>query len=152
MYRVIFLLMSAGVLTACGPRHSALSEADLTAIAQLRTEFVEGTLARDFDRVLAAHAEDAVWMLPNAPQLVGKAAIRASLEAGPPPTSFVMTPGRTEGGDVAYERGTYVYSAVVGADTVSESGKYLVILRRQTDNSWLIAVDIWNSDAPAPSM
>lgn len=150
MRTLVFTAALLTALTACGPRHDVLSEADLAAIAQLRTDFVEVTLARDFDGVLASRAEDAVWMPPNAPLLVGKAKIRAFLEAGPTPTAFVLTPGRTEGGDVAYERGRYAYSTVIGADTVSESGKYLVILRRQADNSWRIAVDIWNTDAPAP--
>jgi ketosteroid isomerase-like protein len=29
-----------------------------------------------------------------------------------------------------------------------ESGKYVVILQKQPDGSWLVVVDIWNSDLP----
>jgi uncharacterized protein (TIGR02246 family) len=50
-------------------------------------------------------------------------------------------------GDVAIEVGQYEIQ--VGSDVV-DNGTYLVVHRRQPDGSWLMGIDIWNSDRPAP--
>jgi ketosteroid isomerase-like protein len=50
-------------------------------------------------------------------------------------------------GDVAIEVGQYEIQ--VGPD-VADNGTYLVVHRRQSDGSWLMGIDIWNSDRPAP--
>jgi hypothetical protein len=34
---------------------------------------------------------------------------------------------------------------------VRETGKYIELLRRDTDGKWRSTYGIWNSDAPAPS-
>jgi ketosteroid isomerase-like protein len=48
--------------------------------------------------------------------------------------------------------GTYTMTIVPpGAPgPVNDSGKYVEVRRKQSDGSWLIAVDIFNSDLPAP--
>ena len=33
---------------------------------------------------------------------------------------------------------------------VVEQGEYLTIFKKQPDGTWLIAIDIWNSDLPLP--
>jgi ketosteroid isomerase-like protein len=33
---------------------------------------------------------------------------------------------------------------------ITDSGKYLVLLSKQADGSWLISAVIWNSDMPLP--
>ena len=40
----------------------------------------------------------------------------------------------------------------IGGDgeAVTESDKFLVILRKQADGSWLFTHEIWNSDQPLP--
>jgi ketosteroid isomerase-like protein len=46
--------------------------------------------------------------------------------------------------DVAVEEGQYEMR--VGADVV-DTGKYVVVHRRQPDGGWRIGLDIWNSDS-----
>ena len=36
-------------------------------------------------------------------------------------------------------------------ESIRDTGKYIEIRRKQQDGSWLIAIDIWNSDLPLPS-
>jgi ketosteroid isomerase-like protein len=144
---------------SCAPARDALTDADIQAIHQIGQEFAQAVAAHDFDRAVALHTEDAVWMNPNAPAAVGADALKRSFEAGPRALTFTITPIHTEGiGPLAYDRGSYEYRGLVGADTIAERGKYLEVLRRHPDGSWRIAVDIWNSDempmapamAPAP--
>jgi uncharacterized protein (TIGR02246 family) len=143
--------MVAGLVMGCASGDDRLSEADVAAIRAIEQEFAQASIARDFDRVLAQRTDDIVWMPPNSPALVGKDAVRQALEANPPASGFVITSEQTEGSDdLAYDRGTYVYSVVVGTDTVNEGGKYLQILRRQPDGSWRLAVEIWNANQPPP--
>lgn len=47
-------------------------------------------------------------------------------------------------GDLAYEVGTY---AVAEADP-PELGKFVNVLKRQSDGTWKVAVSIFNSDKP----
>ena len=49
-------------------------------------------------------------------------------------------------GNVAIEVGTW---EMVPPDNKRETGKFVVIWRRDKKD-WKLAVDIWNSDAPAP--
>ena len=52
-------------------------------------------------------------------------------------------------GNLAYERGvSTVTIQPEGGPERTERGKYLVVLTRQADGSWKLAVDIWNSDSP----
>ncbi len=57
-------------------------------------------------------------------------------------------------GDLTYERytGRWTVTPKDGSDAVEQAFKGIHILRRQTDGSWKIARDIWNSDEPLPGM
>ena len=68
-------------------------------------------------------------------------------------TQFTIPPTEIDGrGDLAYVRGTYAMTIMPeGApEPIREIGKYVVILQKQPDGSWLVVVDIWNSDLPLP--
>ncbi len=149
---VTALLLAACLATGCDREgEDMLTDADVTAIRQIGQDHARATLAGETDRILAMRADDIVWMPPNAPIVSGKDAVRQFLAASPPAVGFTITPRHTEGSaDLAYDRGAYVYSMVVEGDTVHDTGKYLVVLRRQPDNSWLIAAEMWSSDAPPP--
>ena len=52
-------------------------------------------------------------------------------------------------GNLGYVRGvSTVTIQPEGGQEMINKGKYLVILKRQADDSWKVAVDIWNSDSP----
>ena len=36
------------------------------------------------------------------------------------------------------------------AEWETDSGKYVVVWKKQDDGNWRLHVDIWNSDLPAP--
>jgi uncharacterized protein (TIGR02246 family) len=151
------VLVLALVSTACqAPAQEAgpLSEADVAAIRSLGAALDEAALASDWGALAELLTEDAVFMPPNGPAVEGRAAIQEWIES----TGLVMTEHtfaftHVDGhGDVAYGRANYTETFTVGgvATAFEDAGKVLGILRRQPDNSWLIAVWCWNSDLPLP--
>jgi ketosteroid isomerase-like protein len=100
-------------------------------------------------------AEDAVWWVPDAPAIEGRAAIRAATEPDPgiAVQEFTVTSLEIDGyGDLAFDRGAFTYTVVSeGAEEpITFIGKYVVIARKQEDGAWLWTLNIWNTDAPMP--
>jgi ketosteroid isomerase-like protein len=155
------VLLAALVLavagTACQPpaqEVAGLSEEDAAAIESTVASFVQSALANNFAQWPALHTEDAVCLPPNQPAVKGRAAIQSWGEAFSL-TDLTITLLEIDGRDgLAYGRSTYSYSGVVAVEgtavPVTDSGKGMVVLRKQADGSWLIAVNIWNSDLPLP--
>jgi len=70
-------------------------------------------------------------------------------------TAFTITPIQIEGTDgLAFDRGTWSMTATAEGmpEPIVDTGKYVMVLRRQEDGSWLWTVGIWNSDLPLPTM
>jgi len=140
--------------TACQPpaqEAGTLSEEDIGAIEGIIQQYVQAMLAKDLNAWTDLWTEDAVMMPPNSPALEGREAIIQDLMAGPAPTEFVLDVLDIDGaGDVAYVRGTYSITMTVAGvpEPVRDEGKYLSILMRQPDATWLFSVDTWNSDLP----
>jgi len=146
------LLGVAPLFWACGA--TAIRPADIDAIDSVRTAYVDAIKSGDAAAVLALYTDDIVEMPPNMPVRDGKSDVEAAAGTDPRPTSFSLTPVETNGvGNLAYDRGTYAASMMVeGMDEpMTDMGKYLVLLRKQPDGSWLISEVIWNSDLPVPA-
>ncbi len=157
--RRMILPLILGVVPACQPAAAPLSEADVAALRSLDTSYAEAILNEDADAIAALYAEDAVEMPPNAPANVGREAIRAwyatAVFAAADYDDFAITPGEIDGvNGLAFNRGSYAFTTVSPGMTepVTTTGKYLVIARKQPDGSWLWTADIWNADAPQPSI
>jgi len=139
------------------PEAGLLSHEDIAAIrSSTEQDVVEATLAGDWSRFAAGFTEDAIRMPPNEPLHQGRGVIRQWAEANWGPlslTEFAMTVQDVDGlGDLAYAWGTYAATVAVPAvpEPVKDIGKFLVILRKQDDNQWLVSVAMFNSDMPPP--
>ncbi len=140
------------VLAACQPQVGPLTDADVAAIERALQSFQDAALAGDFATAVESYAEDAVFLPPDAPVYEGREAEIEHLESGPPVVSFSWNAVDVDGvGDLAYARGPYSVSVLLGADTVSMQGKWLGIFRRQPDGVWRMSHEIWNLDHPMPS-
>jgi ketosteroid isomerase-like protein len=131
----------------------ALSDEDVAAIKTAHDAYGQTMISKDWAALIAMHTEDAVIMPPNMPLIQGREAIQAWNEASPPITAFNLTCVEIDGrGDLAYVRGVYTLTMELkGApQPIQDTGKFLDILQKQEDGSWLIAVDIFNSDLPQP--
>ena len=132
-----------------------VSQEDIGKINEVTEAFAKAALARDWAAMAALYVDDAVLNPPNSPGVKGRAAIRAWMEQSfPPLTSFKATNVKVDGqGDLAYVLGVYSMTiAPPGAPApINDTGKYVEIRRKQPDGKWLIAVDMFSSDLPAPS-
>jgi len=145
-----------GLVVACQPGAAPLTDADVATIRALGDVYVEAVIAADADAVAESYADDATEMPPNEPAVTGREAIRekyvAGFSYGVSSVEFTMTSQEIDGlGCLAYDRGTWTWSGVLPGMTepVSDTGKYLSIVRRQDDGTWLYTDVIWNSDTPA---
>ncbi len=154
MKNIFQSVMSLIVLTlsACqqsGP--AALTKADITAIEATSKAYLKAVLDGDWDAVAATYTEDAMIMPPNSPVVKGRANIKKYFEGFPPISEISAENVEVVGQeDIAYVRGTYkVAIAVEGAEPVTDFGKFVDILRKQPDGTWLFHRDISNSDLAA---
>jgi uncharacterized protein (TIGR02246 family) len=124
---------------------AAIREAIRQAYRGLEEAFFRG----DAEAMSMVYAEDAEWLVPEAPPIKGRQAIAQTWK------HIVGNGGNTlrvevrevqEAGEWAYEIGAFTATAADGS--VLNSGKYIVIWRIQPDGSWKTHRDIFNWDIP----
>jgi len=154
-----FALIAGLTLAACQPRDTdtaADAQHGTPDFAMMNEAYAAATNAGDAEALGMLYAVDAVSMPPNAPPLVGRAAIIADA-AEDFATMTANLNSSSEGhylmGDMAVDWGTYVFTGVLedSGIAITEAGKYVAIWKSQPDGSWQIMRDIWNSNTP-PTM
>ena len=154
VHQILGSLLIATMAAGCGAEAAItgapLSSAAEADIRQSTADFVTAALANDADALASLYTEDALFMPPNEPAVVGRDAIRTRLAADTY-QAFTLQVSSVEGrGDLAYSRGTYTIRFQPGneGDFIDDTGKWLVVHRKQADGSWLTLTDIYNSDEP----
>ena len=142
------------IITACNQSSktpSTLSEEDKAAIKAIAEKDSTLVMTRNWSELVGEYTTDAVRMPPNMPAVVGKDAIRKFMDGYPPIKKFNFHMIDMQGdGSLAYIRANYNISFMVSDSTeVSDTGKILVVLKKQSDGSWMRVADAWNSDLPA---
>jgi len=104
--------------------------------------------------VAQRYTASARLMPPNSEILEGRDAIEAfgkeMLATGAQLSFSLLTVHETS--DVCAAVGTYEMTIPVpGEESQQDRGKYIEVWTRQSDGSWLIADDIFNSSLPAPT-
>jgi uncharacterized protein (TIGR02246 family) len=126
--------------------------ADEAAIRAASAAWSQAATAKDLDKSISFYADDAVQLPNKAPAAKGKENIRKNwvpLLAAPGPglswqTSSVEV---ARSGDIAYETGTYDFVTTDKKGKSSdEKGKFVVVWKKQNDNSWKVVVDTDNPD------
>ena len=128
--------------------------ADQARIRAILEAYRSAWLANDAEGVLRLFTADAVLMPHHGVEpVVGKPAARAFWfpTEGPPTTVTAFTQTIDEignSGDLAYVRGHSKVEWTTGqgpeAKRAGNAGTNLTLLKRQTDGSWLIAVQMWD--------
>ena len=149
-------VISTILLLACTGWRQGSEQDAVEAINRLQKEVDETIVRGDTEHYLTLLADDAVLMPPNAPVVVGKDAIRKWSQE----MSKLFRIDRyaqiddevVVNGNWAFRRATYNWSltSLASGKSLRDSGKFIIIYRRQPDGSWRVARDIWNSDTQAP--
>lgn len=104
--------------------------------------------------VAALYAEDATLLPPNSEMIQGRQGIQdywsAGIQMGLKDISLT-TVSVGGSGDTAYEIGKYSLTIQPpGQEGMTDSGKYLVVWKKQADGTWMLHADTWNSSMPMP--
>jgi uncharacterized protein (TIGR02246 family) len=131
---------------------AALSDEDVAAIKTAHDTYVQAMLAGGFEATIEFFTEDAI-LIAKGPMIQGKEAIKEAFEAfskaSPTITTYNLTLAEIDGrDDLAFVRGIVSMTMEVEGTTepIEATGKFLEILRKQEDGSWLIAIDFHISD------
>jgi ketosteroid isomerase-like protein len=140
------------MVSACAPKVN--DPADVQAIKDTCPAFDKAWNAGNAQAVvMGSYTNDAMRMEPFQPALVGNDTIRASIQKY---FDQFSEDGRSVAedvrvsGDLAVARGTYEGKASpkAGGDSVQFKGKWVGAYQRQSDGSWKLFWDIFNSDLP----
>lgn len=135
------------------PRSATPAEAVVVRdFAQILVNALE---SRDLDRVASFFADDAVLMLPSAPQAVGDLEVRAlwaglinAAGFGLKLESFKTDASRDI--DMASDLGAYTLSGAAPGRAAPERGRYLMVWRR-TGVQWKVIAAMFTATAPQAS-
>ncbi|RPI75360.1 MAG: SgcJ/EcaC family oxidoreductase [Ignavibacteriales bacterium] len=128
-------------------------DSDLKAkIQQMNDKMIEDMMNENDEAMLALYTDDAISLPSYQPMLKGKAAIMEShkkdKESGFKMNDMTLTTMEVwSSGDLAYEIGTYTIDfSMPGMEDMKDNGKYLTVWQKQSDGSWKVKADTWNTD------
>jgi ketosteroid isomerase-like protein len=134
-----------------------LSEPDKDAIRQVVEEAARTVLppVSDLDAyVKLYYAEDARVLPPNHAAVTGREAIAALYRSSGPIQEYKLTILAIDGrNDLAYVHSAYQITTTPpgAAEPVGDRGKGVEIWKKRRDGTWKVALDVFNSDLPAPA-
>ena len=158
MTRFVLVALLVSAFVACSSRSRDTRTADELAIRDTDSATLKAAQANDIAKVADNYAEDAVWLPPNAPMETGREAIRAGWSRLLTLPSFKIDWRITKldvsrSGDMAYT--VYAYQMTFqrpDGSRLNDHGKDLVVWKKQSDASWKMIAESFNSDLAAPSM
>jgi ketosteroid isomerase-like protein len=157
IHRTLLVVAMAAVCAAChspAPASSSTTPADDPAAHRAHEAYVAAINSNNVDTLLGVLTDDVVFLAPQEPVMVGKAAVRPWLEAyvkaykthwDKKVEEFVVD------GEWAFERYSYksTDTPVGGGPVVSDTGWGLLIYHHDADGTWRVARDAWGTDHPA---
>ena len=150
---LILAAFSAINLSACASSPAAFSDTDRRSIRAAIADFTDAINKGDFARAAGWYSEDGVTMPPNAPAVQGRAAIQQNFAYFGRVQSFSQPVVEVDGvGDLAYARVNYdlTFTPPGAASSISDKGKVLIVMRKQSDGNWRTIRGMYNSNLPAP--
>ncbi len=132
------------------------AEADIAAIKEVLNQYAVACNTGDFDLWISLWADDGVQMPPDENSVIGKEQIREANKPGFDQMNLDIAITSIEDvkvyGDLGLTRCTYTLKVTPksGGETINAmpNGKDLALYERQSDGSWKIVYDCFNSNAP----
>ena len=107
--------------------------------------------AHDLNKALSFLAPGAVAMAPNAPAMKTQKELHDGYAPLAAPDSKVNFKADyvSVSGDLGVTAGPYQLTMMDNGKKVEDKGKYVTVWKKQSDGSWKVVRDIFNSDLPA---
>ena len=159
------ICLSSVLLSACAPQaeqqaepvvdESTSVQTDVEAIKRVNVDLINALNAGDASAAVALVMDDAVDLPPNRPAVIGKEAIRSFVQSDFDQVTMNFNDEIVEvevSGDLAVIWSNYTVTLTPKDDgePIENKGKWLKVLKRQSDGSWKFSRNIWNSDNPPP--
>jgi|SRR5579864_9079060 len=145
------------LMTGCASQPD-LRDADVQALKDVETQWVDAYAKKDVDKVLANYADDAVLMAPGAPAATTKEARAKEIKdlVADPNFSLKFTPSKVEvakSGDIGYTQGSYQATLTdrTSKQKIDDHGSYLTTYRKDPSGTWKSVADVAISEVPPPS-
>ena len=129
------------------------NESDIVAVKDMLNQYAKGCNTGDFDFWMSLWADDGVQMPPDAPAVVGKEQIRENMKPVFDQFNYKVGIDILEAkvhGDLGLTRcnGTVAVTPKAGGETIHSlpDAKALTLYERQSDASWKIVYDCFNSN------
>jgi ketosteroid isomerase-like protein len=158
------LLFTAGLWVSIGlfpfspQRSSAVAQRKQPPVAdeivRIRSEWAKDLHAKQLDQLVALYASDAVFLKPSGERVTGRPAIRDLCKKVMSTFTSDITfqsLASDHSGELAYDSGEYRESLIKLSDETKANveGNYVMIFKRQSDGSWLIAEQMWSLVTPS---
>jgi uncharacterized protein (TIGR02246 family) len=150
MIAVLAVALTAGCSPAPAPTDTR--KADEAAITAAGDALGQAAEAKDIEKCMSFYVDDPVLFVPGAPAVVGKDALRKTFQGFLNVAALKLETGGTiidvaSSGDLAFERGSYANTITdAKGKTTTETGKLVLVWKKQGDGSWKIAADTNASD------
>lgn len=130
------------------------TETDITAIKEMINQYEATINTGDFDLWISLWADDGIQMPPGAPARIGKEQIREAMKPSFDQMILDIAITSIEDAEVYGDLGlthcnyTLAVTPKAGGETIIAvpDGKALTLYERQTDGSWKIVYDCFNSN------
>ena len=150
MVAAFAVVLIAGCSQAPAPTDTR--KADEAAITAAGDALGQAAEAKDLEKCMSFYVDDPVLFVPGAPAVVGKDAVRKALQGFLAVGALKLETSGTiidvaSSGDLAFERGSYANTITdAKGKTTTETGKLVLVWKKQGDGSWKIAADTNASD------
>ena len=128
-----------------------LSSEDEAALKKFLDEISQFVLASDWEALSQQYTEDAMFLPPNSPAIQGRESF-LQMFAGVKITEHSHNLVEVLGvcGDRIFGRGVFAWTMNVegSPEPISQSGKWVGVLKKQLDGKLQIALHIWNLNPP----
>ncbi|MCB9841309.1 MAG: nuclear transport factor 2 family protein [Phycisphaeraceae bacterium] len=143
------------VIGGCASQRCEVSESRRVEAEQAFGNYIAAINSNDLDRLLAMFTDDVVFLTPNAPPIVGKAAVREWCAGYFDAFSTHWDKRSLEfeiAGDWAFERYSYTSTDTPrgGGEPIVGTGWGMLIYRREADGVWRVARDAVGPDRAPP--
>jgi len=132
-------------------------EADKAAVREMLNQYAVACNTGDFDLWISLWADDGVQMPPDTPARIGIEQIREAMKPAFDQMTLDMTITSIEDakvyGDLGLTRCEYQLDMTpkAGGEIIHTTGKALTLYERQSDGSWKVVYDCFNSNVPPTS-